>query len=52
LAVGLFFTNVVYDAHYGSPHHESIFTPQHHAQLTVEPSIGTEHSELDFVLHF
>jgi membrane-associated phospholipid phosphatase len=50
--LGLFFTNVVYDAHYGSPHHESIFTPQHHAQLTVEPSIGAEHSELDFVLHF
>jgi hypothetical protein len=50
--LGLFFTNVVYDAHYGSPHHESIFTPRHHSQLTIEPMVGTGHSELDFVLHF
>jgi membrane-associated phospholipid phosphatase len=50
--LGVFMTNVVYDAHYGSPNHQSIFAPQHHSQLTIEPTVGTEHSELDFVLHF
>lgn len=49
--LGLFLTNVVYDAHYGTERHPGIHSPRG-AQWSVEPSVGTEVTQVEFVLRF
>lgn len=50
--LGVFMTNVIYDAHFGSPGHAGIYTPRSKAQWSLEPSFDTENARMEMVLRF
>src|SRR5262249_34014118 len=50
--LGTFLTNVVYDAHYGTPRHPGVYTPRSGAQWRIEPALEPRSAQLDLVLRF
>ena len=50
--LGLFLTNVVYDAHHGTPRHGGIYSQPDRSRWSLEPSVDEHGTRLELVLRF